>query len=132
MSFYTDALGEASFTKGVIKIRIAQYEYVEGEYVVTGYYDTQITTEKSVQPLTSEEIISMGFGEYPNYEYYELFSLKEIPIPSGDFKKSIISFNGKEYTIKRARSWVWDGEVGYFDYIIARKTDFLNEVSDDN
>lgn len=126
MSFYTDAMSDVEFVKGVIKIKIAQGEYVEGEYVITGYKEIKLTTDKCIQPLDPEDIQKMGFGEYPDYEYYELFTFKELPIPSADLKSTILIFNKKEYTIKRVLTWKWDSEVGYYDYIICRKIDLLN------
>ena len=132
MSFYTDAMSDMEFTRGVIKIKIAQCEYVRGQYTVIGYYETQLTTEKSIQPLDPEDIQKYGLGEYGLNEYYELYTLKEIPIPDADLKNSIISFNGKQYTIKKVMAWKWDGEetIGYYDYIICRKVDQLNGVNE--
>lgn len=130
MSFFDDVFGDSMISAGRVKVEIIQTTYVRGEVskeVVRSYY---LNCPKSTQPLEPAEVKMMGFGDYDTNEYRVLYTVKEIPLPTGSGATTMVTINGKQYYVRKVLPWVWDEHtslaMGAYKVIVSRYSEATN------
>ena len=123
MSFFTDALGDTMFCAGTISITVKTVYYMDGIATNTSRVK-KFVAKKSVQPLSPDEAQLQGFPGYGTNEFITIFSLKEIPMPSNKQEAVVVTFNNKNWYVRRVLPFVWDKgtpmEMGYYETILSR------------
>lgn len=123
MSFFSDALGDNMISGGVITMKMRKVYYDAG-IAETDERPISFRARKSIQPLEPEEAQLKGFPDYSTNQFITIFSLKKIPMPSKKLESIIVTFNGKDWYVRKVLPFVWDEgtsmEMGYYEVILSR------------
>lgn len=123
MSFFTDALGDNMISGGTIKMRMRRVYYDSG-MAETEEQPISFLAKKSIQPLEPEEAQTRGFPDYSTNQFITIYSLKKIPMPSKNLESIIITFNKKDWYVRKVLPFIWDEgtpmELGYYEVILSR------------
>lgn len=123
MSFFTDAMGDSMISGGTIKLRIRKTFYDSG-FSESQDIPQTFWAKKSVQPLEPEEAQLRGFPDYSTNQFIVIYSLKKIPMPSNKLESVIVTFNKKDWYVRKVQPFVWDEgtpmEMGYYEVILSR------------
>lgn len=127
MSFFDDALGDPMISGGVITMNLRSVFYDSG-FASTTVKRQKFRARKSVQPLTPDEAQVMGFPDYGTNEFITIYSLKAIPMPSKEGEAVVVTFNKKDWYVRKVLPFVWDKdtpmELGYYEVVLSR----FNEI----
>lgn len=123
MSFFSDALGDSMISGGIVTMKMRRVYYDSG-MAETDERQISFHARKSVQPLEPEEAQLKGFPDYSTNQFITIFSLKKIPMPSKKLESIIVTFNGKDWYVRKVLPFVWDEgtpmEMGYYEVILSR------------
>lgn len=123
MSFFSDALGDSMISGGIITMKLRKVYYDDG---IAEVDERPITfrARKSIQPLEPEEAQLRGFPDYSTNQFITIYSLKKIPMPSKNLESVIVTFNGKDWYVRKVLPFIWDEgtafEMGYYEVILSR------------
>lgn len=123
MSFFTDALGDKMISGGTIKMVMRKVFYNSG---MAESQDVPVTffAQKSIQPLEPEAAQLQGFPDYSTNQFITIYSLKKIPMPSNKLEAVKITFNNKDWYVRKVLPFVWDEDtpmqMGYYEVTLSR------------
>lgn len=123
MSFFTDALADPLISGGMVTATYKTITYTDGLAQTTSKTQS-FRARKSVQPLTPAEALARGYPDYSTNEFYTIYTLKKIPLPSKTNEVVVVHFNQKDWYVRGLLSWVWDEgtpfQQGYFEVVVSR------------
>lgn len=130
MSFFTDAMGDSMISGGTIKVTAMEVLYEDG-FAKHTEKPFKFKALKSCQPLSPDEAQLMGFGDYGTNQFMTIYSLQNLPMPSQEGWSLKITFNNRDWFVRKVLPWVWNEgtpmEYGYWEVTLSRyNTDEVN------
>lgn len=122
-SFFQDALGDPMISGGVVTMTVTQVTYIDGMATKISK-PKKLRAKKSIQPLSPEEAQLKGYGDYSTNQFYTMFSLQNIPMPSKKGEYTVLHFNGRDWYVRKVEPFIWDEgtpmELGYYEITLSK------------
>ena len=123
MSFFTDALADPLISGGIVTATYKTITYENGMAKESSRVET-FKARKSVQPLNAAEAQLKGYPDYSVNEFYTIYTLKKISLPTKANQVVIVHFNNKDWYVRGVESFVWDEgtplQQGYYEVSVSR------------
>lgn len=122
---------------GTIKMRMRRVYYDSG-MAETEEQPISFLAKKSIQPLEPEEAQTRGFPDYSTNQFITIYSLKKIPMPSKNLESIIITFNKKDWYVRKVlplygmKELQWNWDIMKLSYLALTRTISIQIKGDQN